>query len=44
VERPELAADLRERCRETYVAQYSPAADLVRLERTYDEVCASSPR
>jgi glycosyltransferase involved in cell wall biosynthesis len=44
VERPELAADLRERCRETYVAQYSPAADLVRLEQTYTEVCASMSR
>jgi len=44
VERPGLAADLRERCRETYVAQYSPAADLVRLEQTYAEVCASMSR
>jgi glycosyltransferase involved in cell wall biosynthesis len=44
VERPELAADLRERCRTTYVEQYSPAADLVRLERTYDEVCAGFER
>ena len=44
VERPELAADLRERCRRTYVEQYSPAADLVRLEQTYSEVCASFSR
>jgi glycosyltransferase involved in cell wall biosynthesis len=43
VEHPALAADLRERCRATYVEQYSPAADLVRLERTYDEVCTSTP-
>jgi glycosyltransferase involved in cell wall biosynthesis len=41
VQRPELAADLRKRCRDTYVDTYSPAADLVRLERTYAEVCAS---
>ena len=40
VERPELGAALRDRCRETYVAQYSPAADLVRLEQTYAEVCS----
>jgi glycosyltransferase involved in cell wall biosynthesis len=44
VELPELAADLRKRCRDTYLESYSPAADLVRLERTYDEVCAEVAR
>ncbi len=44
VEQSELAADLRKRCRDTYVESYSPAADLVRLERTYDEVCAEVAR
>lgn len=42
VQRPELAADLRTHCRDTYVDTYSPAADLVRLERTYDEVSVST--
>ena len=36
---PNLAADLRERCRATYLEQYSPAADLLRLEATYADVC-----
>jgi glycosyltransferase involved in cell wall biosynthesis len=44
IEQPELAADLRKRCRDTYVESYSPAADLIRLERTYDEVCAEVAR
>ena len=44
VRHPELATDLRERCRGTYLDTYSPAVDLVRLERTYEEVCAILPR